>query len=239
MPRFLDRFRVVLLDVSHTFLFDCDRFGPDQDYFATYRSLGGSHLDPETVTAATGSVLTSILSDQDNPGHYDDFRSVAEHLELCEATSHLPSSERALLEAVFARHECGSIPARHARALHALRATHPLGIISNIWSRRDLYLEELARTGVRDLFDFLVWSSDHRCIKPSPRIFRIALDHFAVAPAEAVYVGDNPRRDVAAAGALGMGTVWIRNDLRPLSPRDPAPDLVVDHLADLPHALEP
>jgi len=33
-----------------------------------------------------------------------------------------------------------------------------------------------------------------------------------------------------------MGAVWVRNDHRPLSPDHAAPDLVIDHLAELPDA---
>jgi len=40
MPRFLDQFPVLLLDMNGTFMFGHDRFGPDEDYYATYRPLG-------------------------------------------------------------------------------------------------------------------------------------------------------------------------------------------------------
>src|SRR2546426_10370117 len=48
----LSRFGAVLLDMNGTLMFGGDRFGPDQDYAATYRSLGGSRLAPEVVQAA-------------------------------------------------------------------------------------------------------------------------------------------------------------------------------------------
>ena len=38
---FLDRFAALLLDMNGTCMFGHDRFGPDQDYVATYRSHGG------------------------------------------------------------------------------------------------------------------------------------------------------------------------------------------------------
>ncbi|OLC77215.1 MAG: hypothetical protein AUH78_05035 [Gemmatimonadetes bacterium 13_1_40CM_4_69_8] len=34
----------VLLDMNGTFMFQGDRFGTDQDYAATYRTLGGRQL---------------------------------------------------------------------------------------------------------------------------------------------------------------------------------------------------
>lgn len=47
--RFLDQFSVLLLDMNGTFMFGHDRFGPDQDYFATYQRVGGRSLDRESV----------------------------------------------------------------------------------------------------------------------------------------------------------------------------------------------
>jgi hypothetical protein len=48
--RLLERFSVVLLDMNGTFMLGHDRFGPEQDYFATYQELGGRDLDREQVT---------------------------------------------------------------------------------------------------------------------------------------------------------------------------------------------
>jgi FMN phosphatase YigB (HAD superfamily) len=45
--------------------------------------------------------------------------------------------------------------------------------------------------------------------KPDPKIFRIALDRIDTEPERAVYVGDNPRIDCAAALSLGMGAVLV------------------------------
>ena len=48
-PDILSRFVAVLLDMNGTLMFGGDRFGPDQDYAATYRTLGGSRLATEIV----------------------------------------------------------------------------------------------------------------------------------------------------------------------------------------------
>ena len=40
--RVLDRFKVILLDMNGTFMFGQDRFGPEEDFAATYRRLGGT-----------------------------------------------------------------------------------------------------------------------------------------------------------------------------------------------------
>ena len=47
-------------------------------------------------------------------------------------------------------------------------------------------------------------------IKPDPRIFRILLDRYRIAPNEAVFIDDNPG-NAAAAAALGMHGIHFRS----------------------------
>ena len=39
--RFIDGFDIILLDMGSTFMFDVDRFSADEDFGATYRTVGG------------------------------------------------------------------------------------------------------------------------------------------------------------------------------------------------------
>src|SRR5256885_17258089 len=45
-------------------------------------------------------------------------------------------------------------------ALRSLARSHPLGLVANILSRKDLWLEEFRRAGVLDRFVVTVFSSD-------------------------------------------------------------------------------
>jgi HAD superfamily hydrolase (TIGR01549 family) len=49
--------------------------------------------------------------------------------------------------------------------------------------------------------------------KPDPCPFRICLERLAIAPEEAVYVGDDWRIDVLGAGAVGMQPLWLKHRL--------------------------
>ena len=68
----------------------------------------------------------------------------------------------------------------------------------------------------RDRFPFLSWfdgiviSGEEGVIKPDPRIFRILLDRYRIAPEEAVFIDDNPA-NAAAAGALGIYGIHFRS----------------------------
>ena len=92
-------------------------------------------------------------------------------------------------------------------ALQDLRARgYCLGIISNL--RRDI--DELCqRLGLAEYLDFCVNPQQAGCEKPHAPIFRAALDRSAVAPEEALHVGDQYRSDVLGARAVGMQSVLL------------------------------
>ena len=66
-------------------------------------------------------------------------------------------------------------------------------------------------------FDGIVVSGEEGVIKPDPRIFRILLERYRIAPQEAVFIDDNPE-NAAAADALGIHGIHFRSP--PLLRRD-------------------
>jgi putative hydrolase of the HAD superfamily len=75
------------------------------------------------------------------------------------------------------------------------------GIVSNFDHRLRGLLEALQ---LRPLLDTVVLPGDAGAAKPDPRIFRLALRRIRVAPAEALYVGDDPEEDLEGARAAGL-----------------------------------
>jgi HAD superfamily hydrolase (TIGR01509 family) len=138
-----------------------------------------------------------------------------------------------VLEQVFALHEVGTVPDTSVEVLQRLRQTHRLGVVSDIWSTSELYWQEFERAGIRELFDIVVFSSDHGRLKPSPYLFQQALGAFSVGWEKIVFVGDSLRRDIAGAKAVGLATMWIDADGNGVEPRGPQPDVVVRDLRDL------
>ena len=232
--RFIDDFDVILLDMGNTFMFEVDRFGASEDYHATYRQLGGRRLSPGELRIHIDGVFDCMLAASRDPTRYDDFGNVCRFLREMPGTRDLSGSERELIAAVFGRHEVGTVPGTHARVLQELHESHPLGIVSNVWSLSSVFEDELKKAGIRRLFTVRVWSSDHVWIKPSTHLFQKALAVFNVDTPRVLYIGDSPKRDVAGAKALGMGAVWIENKARPLAPEDPQPDLIITDLTELP-----
>jgi len=225
MPRFLDQFPVLLLDMNGTFMFGHDRFGPNEDYYATYRAIGGRRLRREELLDIWQPSLAELLEVYDSPERCDDFPTLGEVF----STHGASADDLALLEQVFAAHEIGHVPKPHAQTLRQLAQTHKLGVVSNLCSHPKNWLATCASAEVFALFQTLVFSSEYRNIKPSPAIFRRALEHFA-GEAPILFIGDSLERDIIPAKALGMSTAWIAAD----GCRHPAADCVIGSLTDLP-----
>jgi epoxide hydrolase-like predicted phosphatase len=96
-----------------------------------------------------------------------------------------PASELALIRDEFF---AGDIVDRTlVEYIRSLRGNYKTGLISNAWSDlRDF----IVREKFEDAFDKMIISAEVGAVKPEPKIFQIALDHFGVQPNEAVFVDD-------------------------------------------------
>lgn len=71
-------------------------------------------------------------------------------------------------------------------------------------------IPELWATGLYQLFDGILISSDAGVKKPAPQIFDIAFKSFGITAENSVYVGNDLRDDVLGASGVGMKTVYIK-----------------------------
>jgi putative hydrolase of the HAD superfamily len=111
---------------------------------------------------------------------------------------------------------------RNRPLLTLLRGRYSLGIVSNFYGNLERVCEDL---GIRDLFVCIIDSSCEGVVKPDPRIFQAALDATGARPEEAVFVGDNPGRDMEGAKGVGMPHVLLAGEAieaaKPCCPGDP------------------
>ena len=113
--------------------------------------------------------------------------------------------------------------------LEALRdAQLRLGLITN--GRRSIQGKKVDGLGIRRFLDVVLISESIGVRKPDPRIFAEALAQMGIAPAFAVYVGDNPEVDIVGAKRSGLLAVWKR-DRYWAEPQDA--DWVIDDLGEL------
>ena len=121
----------------------------------------------------------------------------------------LPEMCRAFLAPVFA------LARLYPDALDELAALRKrglkLGIVSNTpWgSPSSLWYEEVARHGLTAFCDRVTFCRDVGWRKPARPIFDHILHGLGCLPEECVFVGDNPKWDVAGAHRLGMTPVLI------------------------------
>ena len=106
---------------------------------------------------------------------------------------------------------CGRIEEGLPELLEAFRAGGlVLGVVSNTFVPGEVLDRHLGSLGLLGYFPVRVYSCDVRYRKPHPRIFQIALDALGASAAEAMFVGDNLKADIA--GALRVGMVAVLKD---------------------------
>jgi HAD superfamily hydrolase (TIGR01549 family) len=83
---------------------------------------------------------------------------------------------------------------------------HRLGLLTN--GSASFQRRKLQRFALEPLFELILIEGELGYGKPDARVFRAALEHFAVAPSEAWMIGDNLEADIAGAQQLGLLGVW-------------------------------
>lgn len=200
------KYKAVLFDMNGTFMFEGDRFGPAQDYYATYRAVGGVKLLSGEVRAAVDACYSAFLRDYADPALVECFPSLA----ACVAThAEVATSEHEAIAMTIARHEVGKVPGWAARAIRSVAQRSAVAVVSNVWAPSHHWHAELAASGIAPVLRAAVFSTEVGAIKPSARPFIAALEALGVAPEEALFVGDSLERDILPARKLGMSTCVV------------------------------
>jgi FMN phosphatase YigB (HAD superfamily) len=221
---FLSRFEAILFDLNGTLAVDFDRFGGHQDYYDTYSRLGGTQLSPAAVDQAVETSLGRCLQRYDE-GPWDPFPEFGEFLRVDDP------DEQLLLEDTVAEHELGWVSEERLTWLTHLAGTHQLGLVSDVWAPSRRLRAYLGTSKLADLLDAIVISSDVGAVKPSGRVFGLALRQMRTDPRSVVFIGDNYHRDVEGAAACGMATVWVSEERN--VPGSVVPDRIVARVEEL------
>jgi putative hydrolase of the HAD superfamily len=130
----------------------------------------------------------------------------------------------------------------HDDALETLRVTRNMGLLVALVANQPAsIMGPLREHGVLDLVDFAGISGVVGFEKPDARLFQSALDFLAVAPRDALHVGNRLDTDVRPAKTLGMTAAWVLRGEAPPAPTAAQldePDLVLESLADLTPKLQ-
>jgi epoxide hydrolase-like predicted phosphatase len=124
-----------------------------------------------------------------------------QHWEAVMRRLHLPLSETAAIRDEFF---AGDVIDRELLdGLRDLKKTYKVGLISNAWSGLRPWI---VSRKFDDAFDLMVISAEVGVAKPDARIYQYALEQFAVAPGESVFVDDFPV-NVDGARQAGMHAI--------------------------------
>ncbi|MGH8149952.1 MAG: HAD family hydrolase [Steroidobacteraceae bacterium] len=155
--------------------------------------------------------------------------SLARHIRRCGYGTE--DAERAFQVFFSARNELDPFPEVRS-ALERLRERYVLATLTNGNA-------DLACIGLSDLFALSLDPSQIGASKPHPRCFEVLARGLRLAPAEILYVGDDPQVDVEAAHAAGLRAAWINRRGATWPGGLAAPDLIVPDCAALADALVP
>lgn len=114
--------------------------------------------------------------------------------------------------------------------LDGMRDRYAVGAITN--GNADVH-----HIGIGHYFDFVITAARAGAAKPKPAIFHAALDAAGVEASDAAHVGDDPKRDIRGAQAVGMRTVWVNAGADPW-PGGPPPDEEIRSIDELQPILD-
>lgn len=111
-----------------------------------------------------------------------------------------------------------------------LKQSFRLAVVSN--GSGAVQRRKLAAAGLAGRFEDLFISGELGWEKPDERIFLYTLKQLGCAPEEALFVGDDPQRDIGGAGNVGIATCWIAaGRVFPRGIR--SPDLTIQNVLEL------
>ena len=127
-----------------------------------------------------------------------------------------------------------------AQAVLAAVAARGLGIglVSNTFWSPAMHDADLERFGLLKYLPVRVYSCVYGMAKPHPGIYRQALDRLDVAPAEAFFVGDKLRVDVAGPQKIGMRAILVASPYRTEFDPEITPDARIQSIDELPALLD-
>ena len=190
-------------------------------------------VDREFAFKKINHIFEKMLAIARNESFYESFPTVKEFLHSDKEFSACTQDEKNIFETVFALLESGVIPDKYINIIQKLSKCFKIGVISNIWSESSYFRNYYKRYGIMDCFSTTVFSSDYGIIKPSVKLFDIALSFFNIKKEKIAYAGNNYKRDVVGAKNAGLTSILIDNGSASKITGDIKPDMTVNDLGEI------
>ncbi|MCK4913019.1 MAG: HAD family hydrolase [Planctomycetes bacterium] len=112
-----------------------------------------------------------------------------------------------------------------------------LGILSNTFINKCTLEKHLAKLGILDFFDELMYSYEFRFRKPDARIFAAAAERIGCPNSNIMFVGDRVNKDILPALKAGMHPV-LKTAYTNVEKKLPRSAWQIDKLCELPQLIE-
>jgi 2-haloacid dehalogenase len=187
-----------LLDVHSATARHAERVGPEWQRFS--QDWRVKQLEYTWVRSLAG------------PGHHRDFAAITEEA-LRVVAMRYGIQDGALLHDLYAAYLALDAYAEVPEMLLALRAGGVrCAILSN--GEPQMLAEGIAAAGIADLLDAVLSVEAVGVFKPDPRVYRLASEHFRLAPNEMAFVSSNAW-DAFGAREAGFRVFWINRAGQP------------------------
>ena len=139
------------------------------------------------------------------------------------------------MDNTLVREDSGNAFPYAVKVLNELKNKYKLALITNVLhtTTAEKVQEILAEAGIPDVFEVVVVSSEVGYAKPSPQIFKIALEGLDVKPEKAVMVGNIISTDVFGGNRMGLKTVLFQPSEKYSRSSWEHPDHTINSLKDL------
>lgn len=203
----------------------------------------GLSVDEEKLTSATRELSQMITADHDLGMDMQFIDRVSQLLTMVDDSLPVDLGAQGVNEVAVAIDKAfiERPPSFLPGAIETLESLRDLGVgvalISNTGlTSPETYRLWFEREGVLDFFDHLAFSNEVACAKPSPEIFKPALEDLGTHAVNGLHIGDNLLTDISGASSIGMSTGWISG----YDEREPMvePDYTLSSIADLESVTE-
>ncbi|MGH8311185.1 MAG: HAD family hydrolase [Steroidobacteraceae bacterium] len=155
-------------------------------------------------------------------------------LQVCQKQFELPPAViPALVDVIRAHAPNLRLPKLTRHVLARLRGSWRIGIVTNGMSH--VQARKIHALGLDELVDTIVYATDFGPGKPDPEPFLEAARRLNLPVSQSVFVGDDPRCDIAGAMRAGMRAIYLQHEE---SDQDVDADATVTSLAAVPDIAE-
>jgi FMN phosphatase YigB (HAD superfamily) len=216
-----------------TFMFGYDNFDTKHDYYPNYQTMGGTGLDRKKVNESILYLFNEVKRLDRDPTKYECYPTMSALIHESSYFKSFTGQDKRIIEEIFAIYEPGTIPEHLKEILFKLSKSYRLGLISNVWSDSKYFIKILEDENLKDLFQYLLFSSDHNIIKPSPKLFQKAIDFFQLKEDEIVYIGNSYLVDVMGIKSVNGYSILVNSGKFSKITGKEKPDFVIDSLEEL------